>query len=87
MFSTSSIKPFTREKERKLLPPSLSKWVTVVSPHSAFSKEVAKFYSGSLHVLNAASGYGQTRSENTLLSKEWGALGKDSGWIHATSGR
>lgn len=87
MFPTTSIKPFTREQERKLLPPFPSKWVTVVSLHSAFSKEVAKFDCGSLHILNAGSGYGQTRSEDTLLSKDGGALGKDRGWIHATSGR
>lgn len=75
------------KKERKLLPPSPSKWVTVISLHSAFSKEVAKFDCGSLHILNAGSGYGQTRSEDTLLSKDGDALGKDGGWIHATSGK
>lgn len=53
----------------------------------SLSTQVAKFYSGSLHILNAGSGYGQTRSENTLLSKDGGALGKDRGWNHATSGR
>lgn len=87
MFPTTSIKSFTREQERNLLPPSPSKWVTVVSLHSAFSKEVAKFDCGSMHILNAGSSYGQTRSEDTLLSKDGGALGKDRGWIHATSGR
>lgn len=77
--TTSTTTPFRRENERKL-PPSLSKWVTIVSLHSAFSKEVAKFYRGSLHILSAESCCGQTRSDNALLSKDGGVLGKDRGW-------
>lgn len=62
--------PFTGEREKGVLLPVLSKWVTAAFLFvQSFLRRFAKFRCGSLHILNARSGYGQRRSENTATEQ------------------
>lgn len=71
----------TGQKEKNILLPALAKWVTAafLQREKPFLQRFAKFWCGSLHSLNAGSGYGQ-RSENTAIQQGWDMSGKDTGW-------
>lgn len=71
----------TGDKEKNIFLPALSRWVTAafLFVHPSL-RRFAKFWCGSLNILNAESGYCQRRSENTTTEQGWDVLEKDTGW-------